>query len=113
MASEMTATNAPASELAPPAVASVGASGATTRPQTPPRRIGALTPLRHRNFSLLFSGQVISMLGDQAYGLALPWTVLVVTGDPRQVGIVLAAGRRRASRCCYWAARWPIVSRRA
>ncbi len=57
----------------------------------PARRISAFAPLRRRNFSLLFSGQVISMLGDQAYGLALPWTVLAVTGDPRQVGIVLAA----------------------
>lgn len=92
MANEATATHAPTSERVTPAVESVGASDTTGRPQTPPRRIGALTPLRRRNFSLLFSGQVISMLGDQAYGLALPWTVLVVTGDPRQVGIVLAAG---------------------
>jgi len=68
------------------------AGAAPEAPATPARRIGAFTPLRRRNFSLLFSGQVISMLGDQAYGLALPWTVLVVTSDPRQVGIVLAAG---------------------
>lgn len=61
--------------------------------ETPPtRRPGALTPLRRRNFSLLFSGQVISVLGDAAYGLALPWTVLAVTGDPRQMSVVLAAG---------------------
>ena len=31
------------------------------------------------------------MLGDQVYGLALPWTVLAVTGDARQMAIVLAA----------------------
>jgi predicted MFS family arabinose efflux permease len=55
------------------------------------RRGGALAPLRNRNFSLLFSGQLISMLGDQAYSLALPWTVLAVTGDPRKMAIVLAA----------------------
>ena len=68
------------------------ASAAPEPPTQPARRVGTFAPLRRRNFSLLFGGQVISMLGDQAYGLALPWTVLVVTGDPRQVGIVLAAG---------------------
>ncbi|HUY77528.1 MAG TPA: MFS transporter [Ktedonobacterales bacterium] len=69
-----------------------GTGVAPAPPTQPARRVGTFAPLRRRNFSLLFSGQVISMLGDQAYGLALPWTVLVVTGDPRQVGIVLAAG---------------------
>jgi MFS family permease len=54
-------------------------------------RRGPLSPLRKRNFRLLFIGQLISTLGDQAYGVALPWTVLVVTGDPRQMAIVLAA----------------------
>src|SRR5262249_52043930 len=55
------------------------------------RRPGLLAPLRRRNFSLLFSGQLISTLGDAAYALALPWTVLAVTGDPRQMAVVLAA----------------------
>jgi MFS family permease len=58
---------------------------------TPARRIGSLSPLRRRNFSLLFSGQLISVIGDQVYGLALPWTVLAVTRDPRQVAFVLTA----------------------
>src|SRR5262249_3124960 len=57
----------------------------------PARRPGLFAPLRRRNFSLLFSGQLISTLGDAAYTLALPWTVLAVTGDPRQMAIVLAA----------------------
>jgi len=52
---------------------------------------GARGPFRSRAFSLLFIGQFISLLGDQAYAIALPWTVLAVTGDPRQMGIVLAA----------------------
>src|SRR5579862_4640521 len=56
------------------------------------RRAGTFAPLRHRNFALLFGGQLISMLGDQAYSLALPWTVLAVTGDPGKMAIVLAAG---------------------
>ncbi|MBF6589000.1 MAG: MFS transporter [Ktedonobacterales bacterium] len=57
---------------------------------TPPRR-GAFTPLRNRNFSLLFTGQLISVLGDQAYSLALPWTVLAVTGDPSKMALILTA----------------------
>src|SRR5689334_11728113 len=57
----------------------------------PARRTGPLSPLRKRNFRLLFIGQLISTLGDHAYSVALPWTVLVVTGDPRQMAIVLAA----------------------
>src|SRR5215467_2239418 len=52
---------------------------------------GPLAPLRSRNFSLLFWGQLVSVLGDQAYSLALPWTVLIVTGDPQQMAVVLAA----------------------
>lgn len=32
------------------------------------------------------------MLGDQAYSLALPWTVLTVTGDPGKMAVVLTAG---------------------
>jgi MFS family permease len=56
-----------------------------------PKRPGPFTPLRQRNFSLLFSGQLISALGDQAYAIALPWTVLAKTGDIIQMAIVLAA----------------------
>ncbi|HEY7094543.1 MAG TPA: MFS transporter [Ktedonobacterales bacterium] len=55
------------------------------------KRIGPFTPLRHRSFSLLFSGQLTSALGDQVFALALPWTVIAVTGDPVQVAVVLAA----------------------
>jgi MFS family permease len=57
----------------------------------PTRQAGSLSPLRRRNFSLLFSGQLISVIGDQVYGLALPWTVLAITRDPRQVAFVLTA----------------------
>jgi MFS family permease len=52
---------------------------------------GMLAPLRRRNFSLLFLGQLVSVLGDQVYSLALPWTVLAVTGDPRKMAFVLTA----------------------
>jgi MFS family permease len=69
---------------------------ATTAPSAPTaaasrRAAGPLTVMRRGNFSLLFIGQLISVLGDQVYGLALPWTVLAVTGDARQMALVLTA----------------------
>src|SRR5215472_5924543 len=57
-----------------------------------PQHVGILTPFRYRNFTLLFIGQFVSFLGDQAYGIALPWTFLAVTGDARQMSAVLVAG---------------------
>jgi MFS family permease len=77
---------------APAEMGTTTAAGVSAPVSTPPRRRGgALSPLRNRNYALLFSGQAISLLGDQAYGLALPWTVLVVTGDPNQMAVVLTA----------------------
>lgn len=51
----------------------------------------ALAPLRVRNFVLLFSGQMISTLGDMFYAVALPWLILTNGGTPQDLGIVLAA----------------------
>jgi predicted MFS family arabinose efflux permease len=59
-------------------------------PPAPPRHL--LAPFRQLNFTLLFVGQLVSVIGDQVYGVALPWTVLAVTGDARQMAIVLTAG---------------------
>jgi MFS family permease len=67
------------------------ATTAPAAPAAPAKSAGPFAPLRSRNFSLLFWGQFISALGDQAYGLALPWTVLIVTKDPGQMAVVLAA----------------------
>lgn len=72
------------------AAVSVTAETATETPSKRPP--GSLAPLRRRNFLLLFLGQLVSVFGDQAYMLALPWTVLAVTGDARQMAAVLAAG---------------------
>ncbi len=63
-----------------------------TTPAQPTARSGVFSALRHRNYALLFIGQLVSVLGDQVYGLALPWTVLTVTGDARKMAVVLAAG---------------------
>ncbi len=60
-------------------------------PASTSKRIGPLTPLLRQSFSRLFVGQLMSSLGDQVFAVALPWTVLAATGDPIQVGLVLAA----------------------
>lgn len=46
--------------------------------------------LNNRNFLLLWIGQCTSLIGDQFTMIALPWLVLMLTGDPLSLGIVLA-----------------------
>ena len=48
------------------------------------------SPFANRDFRLLFGGSSISMVGDQFTLVALPWLVLQLTGDPAQLGLVLA-----------------------
>ena len=64
------------------------AGAAPPRPIRLPR---ALTPLRHRDFRLLFIGQVTSNVGDACYAVALPWYVLATHGGAVLLGTVLAA----------------------
>jgi len=47
------------------------------------------SPLKVRNFQLLFAGQTISTLGDTFYAVALPWLVLTTGGNPQELGIIL------------------------
>jgi MFS family permease len=54
----------------------------------PPR---SSSPFSNRDFRLLFGGSAISMIGDQFTLIALPWLVLQLTGNPAQLGLVLAA----------------------
>ena len=44
---------------------------------------------RHRDFVVLFSGQIVSYAGDQAQNFAMPLVVLALTGSTTQAGIVL------------------------
>ncbi len=44
-----------------------------------------------RNFSLLFGGQTISIIGDALYMVALPWLILTTGGSAQELGIVLTA----------------------
>jgi MFS family permease len=48
------------------------------------------SPFSRRDFRLLFTGSSISAVGDQFTLVALPWLVLELTGDPAQLGLVLA-----------------------
>lgn len=43
-----------------------------------------------RDFRFLFAGATTSLLGDQFALIATPWLVLIFTGDPLALGIVLA-----------------------
>ncbi len=52
---------------------------------------------KNRNFRLLWSGELVSLLGDQFTLTALPWLVFQLTGDSVAMGTVLAlAGVPRA-----------------
>ncbi|UOD28127.1 MFS transporter [Massilia violaceinigra] len=46
--------------------------------------------LREPNFLWMMGGGIISALGDQFTMIALPWLVLVSTGDPLKMGLVIA-----------------------
>jgi MFS family permease len=50
------------------------------------------TAAEHRDFRLYWIGQSISMLGNQFHIVAGIWLVLLLTGDPLTLGIVLALG---------------------
>lgn len=58
---------------------------------TKPGAAGLLRPFKVRNFTLLFSGQTVSIIGDALYMVALPWLILTTGGSAEVLGIVLAA----------------------
>jgi MFS family permease len=61
-------------------------------PRRSPRFVGSLVePLRYRDFRLLFGGQLISIIGDNFYAVALPWLILQNGGSVQDLGIVLMA----------------------
>ena len=50
------------------------------------------SPLQHRDFRLLFAGQLISFAGSAAAPVALAFAVIGLTGSALDLGLVLAAG---------------------
>lgn len=55
------------------------------------RNLSGWRPLALRDFRLLFTGQAVSLLGDQFYLVALPWLVLQLTGSGLTLGTVMMA----------------------
>src|SRR6202165_2120498 len=50
-----------------------------------------LGALRHRNYRLFLTGQVISTVGTWMQSVAMPWLALELTGSALLVGLVLAS----------------------
>src|ERR1700692_450039 len=60
----------------------------------PPRGLRAtLRALRHRNFQLFFSGQLISLIGTWMQNIAQDWLVYRLTGSSLLLGVVGFAGQ--------------------
>src|SRR5579864_822331 len=58
-------------------------------PAPPPSRLQlAMRSLRHRNFRLFFSGQLISLIGTWMQNIAQAWLVYRLTGSSLLLGIV-------------------------
>src|SRR5450756_2302315 len=70
------------------AVPSLGASSFLTSASD--RDSVVTSVLRIRDFRLLFTGEGVSLLGDQFYFIALPWLVLQLSARTVVLGVVLA-----------------------
>ena len=55
---------------------------------TPPKWATTLRALRHRNFQLFFSGQLISLTGTWMQSVAQAWLVYRLTGSALLLGTV-------------------------
>lgn len=47
--------------------------------------------LRHRDFSLLWFGQLVNTVGNQMQGIAISWHVYVLTDSPLALGLIAAS----------------------
>jgi MFS family permease len=52
------------------------------------RRVTLLTPLRERDFALLWSAMTISLLGDGIYFVAIAWQVYALSNAPTALSVV-------------------------
>ncbi len=77
----------PAMEASAPPPAGADAASVGGQPKITTRVVDIL---RNRDFRLLWSGQFVSLLGDQFFLVALPWLVLQLTGTAFSVGAVVA-----------------------
>ena len=70
----------------------ISSSGVIVQERTQPeRRIDptkAFSSLRHRNYHLFFTGQLISLIGTWMQNVAQSWLVYQLTGSPFYLGLV-------------------------
>lgn len=60
----------------------------------PVQRLGFMVrALRHRNYRLFFSGQIVSLCGTWMTNVATGWLVYRLTGSPLMLGVVTFAGQ--------------------
>jgi MFS family permease len=52
------------------------------------RRMTLLTPLRQRDFALLWSGMTVSLIGDGIYFVAIAWQVYALSNAPTALSVV-------------------------
>jgi MFS family permease len=69
----------------------VGYSRADTHPDSE-KPGNALNALKHRNFRLLWFGQLVASVGQQIQQVAIAWQLFVMTDSTFQVGLVAAFG---------------------
>jgi MFS family permease len=82
-----------------PAVVEAPATPATRR-ITPGQTFSAL---RHRNYRLFFTGQLISLIGTWMQNIAQPWLVYQLTGSPFYLGVVSFASAIPVLSLSLWA----------
>jgi MFS family permease len=56
--------------------------------QPPPRHERPFRVLRHRDFRLIWSAEVLSQIGTQIQRVAVAWQVFELTGDPFHLGLL-------------------------
>jgi MFS family permease len=61
------------------------------QPSPAPQRGFTLGPLAYNDYRLLFAGQLISLIGDAFYAIALPWYMLTQGGGAANLGLALTA----------------------
>src|SRR5277367_3461722 len=64
-----------------------------TDPENRSRARAMVRSLRHRNFQLFFSGQMISLIGTWMQNVAQAWLVYRITGSSLLLGVVGFAGQ--------------------
>jgi MFS family permease len=69
------------------------ATGAVAPEAKGPRLAFMMRALRHRNYRLFFSGQLVSLLGSWMTQIATTWLVYRLTGSPLMLGAVGFAGQ--------------------